>query len=99
MIIFNILSIFLQLKLCLTKTVYLIIIIYLFIFSESVCGEHIDCPDSKPACVGKICMNLCELKDMCGINAICKLQKRITPVCYCGGGMIGDPFVKCMKRK
>ncbi|XP_033212814.1 uncharacterized protein LOC117170268 [Belonocnema kinseyi] len=65
--------------------------------TEFVCKEHSDCPHSKPACVGTTCMNLCELENMCGTNAICKLQARITPVCYCEGGMIGDPFVECKK--
>ncbi|XP_051165851.1 uncharacterized protein LOC127284455 [Leptopilina boulardi] len=61
------------------------------------CFEHHHCPDYKPACFDSICMNLCE--DSCGINTVCKLRERVTPVCYCMDGMIGDPFIKCWKHE
>ena len=54
------------------------------------CWENENCQDDS-------CVNLCNLPNTCGTNALCEYTKH-RKECYCATNEVGNPEVECLPR-
>ncbi|XP_018012714.1 neurogenic locus notch homolog protein 1 isoform X2 [Hyalella azteca] len=59
------------------------------------CVESSECPTNQ-ACQQQKCINPCTIPDICGRGSECTVRNH-QPVCSCGRGFTGDPFVACRR--
>lgn len=62
---------------------------------KAECIRSEDCR-SNQACQQQRCINPCNIPSMCGEGAECTVRNH-QPVCSCGRGYTGDPFIKCRR--
>lgn len=61
--------------------------------TETPCASDNDCIESETCYMG-MCVNPCQLREVCASNAICKVKKH-RPICICPQNTMGNPQFNC----